>query len=622
MKNLVALIVLSLTYLSINAQIVPDEYEIKDTLDPQLRKGVFPKKKTKILDQLNISGYYRFVTNYRHLDEAYPSMSDIRNNVFVGDDSQIPQLSMNIYGALNNKTSFGTDFYIWSPMTGRGMVENVKGLNLGVSLYGNFSTKIGNFNVQTGGINWYMLSPFTFQTVRGYNRYSLFERNPWDPNTARISSRYEAFYSSGAMDQDQRWGQQAFQGLILTATELPQNFSGSFMYGKTQLNGGSAPLPNLSYGGRLAKNFGKNFVAFNSFNSKTYEDSTEANSIGFNIHTLQYDFTRKKNRFFGEIGGGRAYSTATEDDWGEAISLKYRRMLRKNQSLEFHYFRISPRVLNNNSVFINSAIAPEYFATNNSATQPVLPAVASAMTTLGQLTNNRQGIELNSQVNIGKRIKLSAGLGMASDLEKISSQLTYSHPVNALVLAHFWRWNFPTDVGPYGNLSRIYRSVYETVNLTDVDTAGKPLHLKRYSNIEINAKYKGKVANKIFYVFFLGQYGTAQRNWSPIPVFSEEAYLRTYYSQIESYLELNSKLVLSSYFGYERILGNYDTEVDKITLRPKNQTGTSFALGADIRMSRNVGLYLRQRWFDYKDTSFTLDKFRGFESTVEIKIFF
>ena len=39
-------------------------------------------------------------------------------------------------------------------------------------------------------------------------------------------------------------------------------------------------------------------------------------------------------------------------------------------------------------------------------------------------------------------------------------------------------------------------------------------------------------------------------------------------------------------------------------------------------MSKNAGLYLRQRWFAYKDRSFPLDHYKGNETTLEIKIFF
>ena len=42
----------------------------------------------------------------------------------------------------------------------------------------------------------------------------------------------------------------------------------------------------------------------------------------------------------------------------------------------------------------------------------------------------------------------------------------------------------------------------------------------------------------------------------------------------------------------------------------------------DIQMSKNVGLYIRQRWMKYEDTSFTKDKYKGWETTVELKAFF
>jgi hypothetical protein len=78
----------------------------------------------------------------------------------------------------------------------------------------------------------------------------------------------------------------------------------------------------------------------------------------------------------------------------------------------------------------------------------------------------------------------------------------------------------------------------------------------------------------------------------------------------------------ANYAGYERIIANYDTKVNTTSRRPKNQTGFSYATGLDVMMSKNAGLYIRQRWFTYKDTSFELDHYKGTETTVEIKIFF
>lgn len=597
--------------------------------------GNFPKKAQQILKQLNISGYYRFVTNYRHLEEAYPHLAANKNNIFVGDDSQIPQLLLNINGSPAKNTSFGTDLFIWTPMTGQGQAENVKGLNLGVSLYGNYASSYGDFSVRAGGINWYALSPFTFQVNKGYNRYSIFERNPWDPNTKSTDARYADFYNSGAINQDARWGMQAFQGIIVEGARLPKGFSGSFMYGKTQLNGGLSPLPNNSIGGKITKEYGTNFISLNTFNNVSFTDSTQKQRVGFNVASLEFRNNFKHLQVTGEIGMGQAFVQEKSNGWGEAISLKIASDIAKKFPVELHLYRISPKVINNSATFINTSLDQSVLVTNNGATQPVLPAVASSMVPIGQLVNNRQGVDLNAQINLG-RLKTSFGYSVSAELENLSSKLTYGHPVNSLVLAHFWRWDFPSNIGPYKNLSKIYRTVYETVDITNVDaTTGLPLSKKHFNSIEINSKYKGKLFKKDYYLYYLGQFSSAQFAFSPITVFSEKALLRTYYHQLEAYYSLNKTFVWCNYFGYERIIGNYDTQTDLAapkdivlpskyvpTRRPKNQTGMSIATGFDIRLSKGAGLYLRQRWFAYHDSSFILDKYKGFETTAEIKIFF
>ncbi len=584
--------------------------------------GNFPKKAQEALQQLTINGYYRFVTNYRHLPLSYANLENNKNNIFVGDDSQIPQLMLNISGSVAKNTSFGTDLYMWAPMTGQGQSENVKGLNLGISLYGTYSSPYGDFTIRTGGINWYSLSPFTFQANKGYDRYSIFERNPWDPNTKSLDTRYNTFYNLGAINQDERWGQQAFQGLIVEGNNLPNGFSGVLMYGKTQLNGGLSPLPNNSYGGKLKKEYKSNSISFNSFNNTTFTDSLQSRRIGFNVSSIE--FKNKIGRFLlrGEIGAGRTIEQEQTNDWGEAASIKISSDIARKFPTEVHLYRISPKVINNSAAFINSSFLQATPVNGTDNTRPVLPLVASAMVPIGQLVNNRQGIDVNSQLNIGK-VKTSFGYSSGVELEKLSSKITYSHPINSLALSHFWRWDFPGNVGPYNNLSKIYRTVYETVNLTEIDpVTALPVHKKYFNSIELNMKLKGEVFKKDYYIYYLGQYSSAQNHLSPITVFTEKALLRTYYHQLELYYKLNNRLIWTNYLGFERIIANYSTETDLVSHRPKNQTGYSVATGFDILMSKGAGLYIRQRWMDYKDSSFENDKYKGFETTVEIKIFF
>ena len=580
------------------------------------------KKELKALENIEVGGYFRFMSNYRQMNNAYSNISSNKNNIFIGDDSQIPQLSLNIKGYANAKTSFGSDLFLWTPMTGAGEKENVKGLNLGVNLHGSFTTSQGNYTVTTGGINWYALSPFTFQTSRGNNRYSLFDRNPWDPITGKVDGRYSDFYGSGAINQDQRWGNQAFHGLIVEGAELPYNLSFSGMYGRTQFDGGFSPKANTSGGGRIMKTYakGKNFIALNSFNNETYLDTLSKLNAGFNMHSIEQVYHLNKVKIYAEIGAGRKILAGTDNKWGEAISIKASTKIRNKVYTELHLFRISPNVFNNTSVFMNSSIQ-QTVQTNNSQTQPVLIPVSSALLSMGQLSNNRQGIEINSQIDIGP-VKTSIGYSNSMELKELSNTITYTHAFNNLALSRFYRWDFPSNVGPYGNLNKIYRSVYETLTLTDVDSSGLPLNKKYFNTIEINSKYKTSLFGKELYLFYLGSYNSIQYDVSPMVVFTEKALLRAYYHQLESYWKLNSRIVWTNYVSFERIVANYNTVTDVDSRRPKNQKGISVATGVDIQLSKGVGLYFRERWMTYKDMSFANDKYDGFESTLEIKVFF
>jgi hypothetical protein len=98
--------------------------------------------------------------------------------------------------------------------------------------------------------------------------------------------------------------------------------------------------------------------------------------------------------------------------------------------------------------------------------------------------------------------------------------------------------------------------------------------------------------------------------------------LRTYNHQLEMYYKLSPMLMWTNYASFERNIANYSTQTDAITRRPKNQTGYSFATGFDIQFSKSVGLYIRQRYMKYKDTSFEKDKYSGWESTIELKAYF
>jgi hypothetical protein len=363
-----------------------------------------------------------------------------------------------------------------------------------------------------------------------------------------------------------------------------------------------------------------NYIAFNTFNNRSQTDSIKAYYAGFNMGTLEFQYLLNGFQIYGEMGLGRRFNEEEKTNFGEALSLKIARKIANRFPVEMHLYRISPEIFNNSSVFINSSI--QQTTQRNAVNQPVLMPVSSAIVPVGQITNNRQGLELNAQLDFG-RLKNNIGYSNSMELENLSTQITYSHPFNNLALSRFWRWNFPSEVGPYKQLNKIYRSVFETLTLTELDSTGRaPLYRKFFNSIEINSKYKTTLAGKELYIFYLGTFNSAQNKWSPITQFSEKALIRTYDHQAEMYWKLTDKLVWNNYASFERIIANYSTAVDVKTRRPKNQHGFSFATGFDMQLSKHVGLYVRQRWMYYKDTSFELDRYKGWETTIELKAFF
>lgn len=583
--------------------------------------GSEPKKYVKGLSNISVSGYYRFLAYYSTMAKQYPEMGKINNRLFLGDDSNLPQLSLTIGVRPSKNTSISTDLYLWTPLSGS-ETDYVKGLLLGLNLYGSHSTKYGTFGVRTGGIHWVRLSPLTFASNTGYNRYSIFERNPWDPNTKTVFERYETFYKNGALTQDVRWGQQAFQGVILDGVDLPQDFSFTVMHGKSQLNGGMVLTPNTLTGGRVQKDFGNHFVSLNALYSKTYTDSLARNSVGFNLYTSEFEFDlyKEKLTLYGEVGAGNYFSPTATGKWGEAmdVRLKFSEQL-THFPFEVRYFRVSPNVLNNNGIFWNTSIY-EYQAETETATStggqtPLLYPFSSSLTSIGQLTNNRQGLILNTDLKFGKN-KITIGYSIASELTAVSNKITYSHPANSLALSRFWRWGFPAGVGPYGNISKVYRSVYESMYITDSVSA------KGFNSIEVSYKTHFKVFNREFMIFYLGGFHSVQRQASAVPQFSRKSYLQSYNNQLECYYALTKRIALCNYFGFDRILGGENTERDAVSGGAKNQLGTSYAIGLDIQLARNTGLYFRHRWMRYQDFSYSLDTYKGMETTVELKIFF
>ena len=196
--------------------------------------------------------------------------------------------------------------------------------------------------------------------------------------------------------------------------------------------------------------------------------------------------------------------------------------------------------------------------------------------------------------------------------------MTYGRTVNGVTFSEFYRWQYASNLGPYSRLNKFYRGVYETVNL-DKFQLNNNLH---FNSIDFQIKHHHKINKHKYYIYYLGNYNTAQQKLSPFIITNESALIRQYSHQLEKYFQYSSKLIFSTYLGYERVIGNYITDTDDETFMPRNQKTRAFGIGIDYKLSEKTSLFFRSRYFSFEDINFILDKSDGLETTLEIKVNF
>jgi hypothetical protein len=625
---------------------LPDSLVVSDL-------GLFPKRFEWSKGKMYVNGFYRFFATYTQQNLPYaltsaPGDTVLPRSLFIGDDAQLPNLWLNIGGSTAGGARWGCDLRVFQflngqigPSYGKQVPDSLRpniqyplggiplggnlGTMLGGTMYGDFKTRFGQWSASVGGIQWVNISDLTMASFRGYNRFMLFERNPWDPMGSNVVNRYEQYFAQGSIDQDARWGNRAFQGLVLSGNAIPGGWNALFILGKTEVNGGFSTIPNFSYGGKIAKQTGKSgTLSFNSISQLSYTDSLARERYGLHVFTIEANQRFGWLQFRGEAGAGSYFSPSHHAGFEGLMQFKLSNVAKGNQPvIELHAFRVGANIVNNAALYWNTSVR-EYRVNDIPAgsvgSSAVLQPFGSSMIRVGQLTNNRQGLNLNVQLD-RKRWKISGGVGSSMELQPSAAIITVGHPVNQFTRSRFWRWNFPANVGPYQRYSDIYRDVYQSVHLSD-DSMGVVVNRKFFNAMEVQIKHQGLIAGHEFFFFALLQANSSSRRWSPITVFNERAYVRQYASEFEVFSRITKRLMLSGYFGIERTLGNYLTDIDEDSRRPMNQYGRGIGAGCDVELSKGTRLYVRHRWYAFEDRSFALDQFEGREWVVELKAFF
>ncbi len=639
-------------------QVITDEapLDMKVIAGIQYDTSFVGKKLRKPGQKLTIFGYYRLFGYGRNMTEPYPSLAPFEKAYGFGDGYREPTMSLSVYGRPNGKTTFGTELFMFTPYSGLGSEDNVFTMNLGINFYGNFRTKHGNFGVRAGGIHWYNLSDFTIGVYQILDRYSIFDRTPWEGVTNEL--KYDSYFNTGSTNAgDLRWNNQAFQGLIINGAKLPGDFSFDLFWGKTQPNGGltnatvdpalsitptldagSVPaylgfagdnraVPNFITGGKIGRSFGKkrNTVFYNLIHSETALDSINRISRKYQVHSLSLNLNIAKVKLRGELGMGSYESPTYEKKWGEALMLHA--FLPKEYTVlpvDVQVYQIGKNFFNQNGAIATNS-NPDIIKDFGVAAGA--NGVGGQLSQVGQLIHNRRGININTGISLDD-FKFNFGWGISQEIDVASTQLTYVHRINGLALSRVYNpfpegAVSPTVFGPYQRKISFFRGVTEIVQTTDLDPATAEARNKKFFNaVDIQAKYKTQIGDRSLYLFYLGSFGSASGKGEALPIYNDDSYLFVQYHEFDAYIEVFPKFLLTGYLGIEDARGGAFTQWDLETQLPLDQFATGIGVGFDWTVSKSTGLYFRHRWMRFEDKNFGLDRFKGREVTVELKTFF
>ena len=636
---------------------------VRDTTDGEVRERPVP---------ISVFGYYRLFVYGRDMGTPYPNLAPFERVYGVGDGYREPSLSLNVVGRPNGRASFGTALFVYTPYDGLGTENGQVSLNLGVNFYGRFRTEAGTFGVRAGGIHWYNLSPFTIGVYQVLDRYSIFDRTPWEGVNGL--ERYQNYFATGEANAgDARWNYQAFQGLILDGRNLPAGFEADVFWGKTQPNGGlpgaltdpgetgpgdtptylglsgeARNLPSFIAGGRVARAFGdRTRLAVNTITSYRTLDSLSGDRRQYQVHTGQFETALGDVVLSGELGASLYESPTYSSGWGEALMVRAQTPAALTAlPLDVQVYQVGRRFFNENGEIATNN-NPQIRADPRCAVPAGGGSIGGLITQVGQLAHNRRGVNVNTEWERGPA-RFTVGWGLAHELASTTTDLSYVHRINGLAASRIYN-PFPaeavcaTQFGPLGRKFSFFRGAFERVQLTDVSPAtGLATNRKFYHSVDLQSKFRLRPLGRPVYLFYLASFGSANRVARPLPT-DDDTYLFVQYHELDAYVPLIDNVVLAGYLGVENARGGRFTEVSDVTGRPRDQLATGVGVGVDWTISPNAGLFVRHRWMNFEDRSFSRltnpefvsaattpdepeflpgDEYSGRELTLELKILF
>lgn len=634
-----------------------------------------PKAVTKKgFSNLEINGYIRFESVFRHLDERYRFQKDnsgvdpLTNNTILvngmnwdypynngratGYREPLMMLEMKVQPIYN--TFLKTDFIIDNQMVGNIMdtssqtarrIEMYRYINAEVEHVKNW----GTIRLKAGGVHFTQFSPLTFYSYEW--RDDMFERYPWEwrNNSNEI---YNQYYESSTVARDPRFANTSVGGFFVEGEKLPRNFSFKALFGKTgNANNGFLTFNSDNYkyvkAFRLAKIINGTEVGFNFYNQFAWQQNSgnarkkTSGKDEENIVTVNTSYANKLFSLAAEAGFSN-FSTFNQLDTDSSAGI-YKNTYYNFPSTPLMRVKLeSSKILPNVPMYVLAYYIGKSYLNLNSSVLTSSPfgsvqqqmayvsAYPNAVTELGQMTANRMSAVYAISPKFGK-LKTSLGLGWSKQVsvDSMLPYISFQHRVASINRSRFWFYR--SQAGDFYNLTNYWRRSWEELYISDKSVIkSKPCFI----TIDLNLKYKFTLAGKDLILSNYTNYNNVYAGTAP-SVWKGNSLLNYIFNDAMFFYKLNKTFTLVGQYCIERAVSNGNRVMKFKGDNVKegiNQIGKSYGIGLDIITGARSGLYIRQKWYQHTDKNYQnilfsdgtvrSDSFKGYETSAEFKIFF
>lgn len=607
---------------------------------------------------ISFSGSFRFFGMYRVLNKSYPNVrpKDLSIGGFgdVGNggsgsrpDGGNPLLTLFSKIVPSDGVELGIGFGLHHMMSGSTDPDSTRGrVSFGQTFGGTatFRTNVGTIKVGGGNLYGGMSQLFSgWAPVR----WNAFYRLPWDV-TAQYGgswSGYEDKFVNGSTTKvDAAYVNGGrISGAILHWSDMPGGFGLNLCYGVDGQTGllafdmdtiGGA---KKTVGGRAYKKIGRGQVGVTGILNNGY-----VYNYG-NLRETQYMYSGDamivSNKFtvrgefgataftspFGKYNGTLVNGTTPYDTSYYESGVDFLGQIKLMINKEAFGFPLKISLYSLGANFVNSNAGPFNTSTYNNGASYIqinsnwdVAMRRGFIADLGQSANNRRAFEIGTQLEKG-RFKVTLGTQVGTEIEKQDSstnQVMFYHKVNPWSRAGFNFWT-PRG-GPYNKLLGNYIQLLERVTITDsvVD------YRKTFNVFDIDARYKATFLGRPIILTNYISYQSAGDKFSPAPYFTNKAFVRVFYEELITFYQLYKSTVLVGHIAYSKAVANNRTTLSVETGKPIDQDTWGIGGGIDWNFAPMMGLYLREMWMTHRDKNFTLDRFEGFETSIELKVMF